>query len=44
MKITKKYDLLEQLTIFIRIQNIQLLKLIAYNEKWNYKELLKYLK
>ncbi len=43
MKITKKYDLLEQLTIFIRIQNIQLLKLIAYNEKWNYKELLKFL-
>ena len=43
MKITKKYDLLEQLTIFIRIQNIQLLKLISYNEKWDYKELLKYL-
>ena len=43
MKITKKYDLLEQLTIFIRIQNIQLLKLIAYNEKWNYKALLKFL-
>ncbi len=43
MKITKKYDLLEQLTIFIRMQNIQLLKLISYNEKWDYKELLKYL-
>ena len=43
MKITKKYDLVEQLSIFIRMQNIQLLKLISYNEKWDYKELLKYL-
>ena len=43
MKITKKYDLLEQLSIFIRMQNIQLLKFISYNEKWDYKELLKYL-
>ncbi len=43
MKITKKYDLVEQLSIFIRMQNIQLLKLIAYNEKWDYKELLKFI-
>lgn len=44
MEILKKYNLLEQLTIYINMQNIQLLKLIANNEKWNYKELLKYLK
>ena len=38
MEILKKYNLLEQLTIYINMQNIQLLKLIANNEKWNYKE------
>ena len=43
MEILKKYNLLEQLTIYINMQNIQLLKLIANNEKWNYKDLLKYL-
>ena len=43
MEILKKYNLLEQLTIYINMQNIQLLKLIASNEKWNYKDLLKYL-
>lgn len=41
--ITKEYNLLEQLAIYIKIQNIQLLKLIANNEKWNLKELLKYI-
>jgi len=43
MEILKKYNLLEQLTIYINMQNIQLLKLIANNENWNYKDLLKYL-
>ena len=43
MEILKKYNLLEQLTIYINMQNIQLLKLIANNEKWDYTKLLKYL-
>jgi len=43
MEISKQYNLLEQLSIYIKIQNIQLLKLIAYNEKWDFKELLKFI-
>ena len=42
--LSKNYDLLEELSIYIKIQNIQLLKLIANNEKWDLKELLSYLK
>ena len=42
--LSKNYNLLEELSIYIKIQNIQLLKLIANNEKWNFKELLHYLK
>lgn len=42
--LSNEYNLLEQLTIYIKIQNIQLLKLIANNEKWDFKELLNYLK
>ena len=34
MIIQKKYNLMEQLEIYIKMQNIQLLKLIANNEKW----------
>ncbi len=44
MIIQKKYNLMEQLEIYIKMQNIQLLKLIANNEKWNFKELIKYIK
>ena len=32
---------IEKLEILIKIQNIQLLKYIAYKEEWNYKELCK---
>ena len=35
--------LLEQLDIYIKIQNIQLLKLIAYEQEWDFIELLKYI-
>jgi hypothetical protein len=42
--LSKEYNLLEQLSIYIKIQNIQLLKLIANNEKWDFRELLNYLK
>lgn len=35
---------MEQLEIYIKMQNIQLLKLIANNEKWDFKELIKYIK
>ena len=31
--------LLEDITIIIRMQNIHLLKYIAFKENWNYKEL-----
>ena len=44
MIIQKKYNFMEQLEIYIKMQNIQLLKLIANNEKWNFKELIKYIK
>ena len=44
MIIKKKYNLMEQLEIYIKMQNIQLLKLIANNEKWDFKELIKYIK
>jgi hypothetical protein len=33
--------ILEQLDILIKMQNIQLLKYIAYKEEWDYKELCK---
>jgi len=33
--------ILEQLEIMIKIQNIQLLKYIAYTEEWDYKTLCK---
>ena len=32
---------IEKLEILIKIQNIQLLKYIAYKEEWNYKDLCK---
>lgn len=44
MIIQKKYNMMEQLEIYVKMQNIQLLKLIANNEKWNFKELIKYIK
>ena len=34
-------DILEKLELYIKIQNMELLKLIANSEGWNYKELLK---
>ena len=38
-------DTLDKISIIIRMQNIYLLKYIAYNEDWNYVELCKkYLK
>ena len=33
--------ILDKLDILIKIQNIQLLKYIAYKEEWDYKELCK---
>ena len=33
-------DILKKLELYIKMQNIELLKLIANEEKWNYKELL----
>jgi hypothetical protein len=33
-------DILEKLELYIKIQNMVLLKLIANEEEWNYKELL----
>lgn len=33
--------ILDKLDILIKMQNIQLLKYIAYKEDWNYKELCK---
>ena len=36
-------NIIEQIEIYILIQNIQLLKYIAANEKWDYKELYKYI-
>lgn len=44
MIIQKKYNFMEQLEIYVKMQNIQLLKLIANNEKWDFKELIKYIK
>tara|TARA_B100000900_G_scaffold275095_1_gene235103 strand:- start:40 stop:174 length:135 start_codon:yes stop_codon:yes gene_type:complete len=44
MIIQKKYNMMEQLEIYVKMQNIQLLKLIANNEKWDFKELIKYIK
>ncbi len=34
-------DTLEKISIIIRLQNIHLLKYIAWNEEWNYIELCK---
>jgi len=33
-------DILEKLELYIKMQNMVLLKLIANEEEWNYKELL----
>ena len=44
MKIKKKYNLMDQLIIYIKIQNLQLIKLIANNENEDLKELIKYIK
>jgi hypothetical protein len=33
-------DILKKLELYIKIQNMVLLKLIANEEEWNYKELL----
>ncbi len=35
--------LLEELDIYIKIQNIQLLKLIAYEQDWDFIKLLKFI-
>lgn len=34
-------NILEILEVYIKVQNIQLLKYIAQNEEWNFKELCK---
>ena len=34
-------ELLNKIEVYIKAQNIQLLKLIAINENWNFKELCK---
>jgi hypothetical protein len=39
--IIKLMDLFDELEIIIKIQNIQLLKMIAFTEGWNYIELCK---
>ena len=44
MKLTKKFDFFESLNTFIKIQNLQLIKLIANNENWDLKKLIKYIK
>lgn len=44
MKLAKKFDFFESLNTFIKIQNLQLIKLIANNENWDFKELIKYIK
>lgn len=36
--------LTDQLDVYIKIQNIQLLKLICYQEDWNYQEILSIIK
>lgn len=36
--------LTDQLDVYIKIQNIQLLKLICYQEDWNYQEMLSIIK
>ena len=36
-------NLLDELNIYIKMQNIYLLKYIAYKEGWDYKNLIKYL-
>ena len=34
-------EILDMLEVYIKVQNIQLLKYIAQNEEWNFKELCK---
>ena len=36
--------LIDQLDVYIKIQNIQLLKLICYQEEWDYQEMLSIIK
>mgnify|MGYP003986071687 CR=1 FL=1 len=40
----QKMKLIDQLDVYIKIQNIQLLKLICYQEEWNYQEMLSIIK
>jgi hypothetical protein len=35
-------NILEIMEVYIKVQNIQLLKYIAQNEEWNFKELCKF--
>jgi len=44
MIIQKKYNMMEQLEIYVKMQNIQLLKLICYVEDWDYIDLINHLK